>query len=81
MQNFKFFRKLLVSSSSPANRCSVCEFRSGDEICSFLVSLEFLKFVVVYSDPLSKLWVGTLILVASLITKYPTVRRYEEYRS
>jgi hypothetical protein len=32
-------------------------------VCVFLVSLEFLKFVVVYSDPLGKLGVGTLIHV------------------
>jgi len=32
MQNFKYFRELLVSSSSPANRCSVCNSRSGEEI-------------------------------------------------
>lgn len=32
MQKFKYFRELLVSFSSPANRCSVCNSRSGEEI-------------------------------------------------
>jgi hypothetical protein len=31
-QKFKYFIELLVSSSSPANRCNVCHSRSGEEI-------------------------------------------------